>query len=78
MMFLAAFRRYPVEMTLMWRDGSHDYWNTAKYINVFSIDTYIIVLQTCYIGRLKITLFNILHADLHLCTAVEMPYLRKF
>ena len=78
MMILAAFRRYPVEMTLMRREGCHDFWNTAKYKNVFSIDTYIIVLQTCYIDRLKITLFNILHADLHLCTAVEMPYLCKF
>ena len=78
MMILAAFWRYPVEMTLVRRKGSHDYWKTARYINVFSIDTYIIVLQTCYIGKLKITFFNILHEDLLHVETGEMPYLRKF
>ena len=78
MMILAGFWRYPVEMTSTQRKGFDDYWKTVRYKNVCSIDTYIIVLETCYIDRLKITFFNILHEDLHHVETGEMPYLRKF
>ena len=78
MMISAGFWRYPVEMTSMQCKGFDDYWKTARYKNVCLIDTYITVLETCYIDRLKITFFNILHEDLLHVETGEMPYLRKF